>query len=373
MRTIWLYALLIVPVFSKHGQTKIPNCFDRKIEAIKHDLGLDKDKSPCDRFDLAPKKEYIPLPDMAISSNNLCESPPKFTFIRNDCSCESGFFLSGGTRSNQHWLSNSESSFVPASPDETYQKVDFYQLFGIDQNSSPNSQVPGNISGDSQTRGTERSANLPYERQARPKPVRYKAKSSGNASDAKQFPTSLSYKHLNVPYSAPPLKVYKKTEINADLAHPSWEYATPFFVYVHNNKLVFGSGIPGINEIYPLIGIQFEPKPDIQPLLNQLENYDFPDNVTEYERSIYAQKPAFNYFGFWSFESGQKLSEPSLICGLPCQFEGYTSGFKIKDSLVDTDMDDSGSDSVGDSSGADQTSASASDDTDVSDTVDPVA
>ncbi|OMJ19365.1 hypothetical protein AYI70_g4784 [Smittium culicis] len=415
MRIVSIISAATLILTSEAKKTKPTECFKSKVSSIKDTLGINGKNNLCDYFNSKPRKEYIPLSDLNINSGSVCGSPPEFTFIKNSCECEAGFFLSGYLTysslvnirlSSKPELNNKFVDLI-VSPNFTavhlphlkssrlkfskkhdikYYKGNSFsdipeykksyalpllkskklqkKLGESDENSNLFIEIDNEslFSGDTaeiyQNSGNIHLRKLPYYGDSRDndnkKSKFSKSENKGqtlkNVMDSSQFlnksfPETLGYEHLNVPISGPPLKIYKKTTILEKKENNDGnkkEYATPFFVHIDGQKLIFGSGIPGATDIYPLIGLKFEKKVDVDAVISDIKNHsDFssrkdPIDVLSYEKRLYSQILPSNYFGFWSYDKGVKLTEASLICGYSNQFKNFNNFFDIKNALVES-------------------------------------
>ncbi|OMJ28691.1 hypothetical protein AYI69_g1827 [Smittium culicis] len=415
MRIVGIISVVTLVIASEAEKVKSADCFKSKVSSIKDTLGISSKNNLCDYFNSKPRKEYIPLSDLNINSGSVCGSPPEFTFIKNSCECEAGFFLSGYlthsslvnirlsskpelnnkfvdlivspnfTAVHLPHLKTSKLKFSKKQDIKYYKGKSFSDMpeykksyalpllkskivqkklgeSGQDSNLFVEIDKDSLFSGDTAeiyqssgdillrklpSYGDSRDSDNTVSKYAKSENKDQTLKNVMNSSQSlnKRFPETLGYDHLNVPISGPPLKIYKKTTIlekkeNDDVNKK--EYATPFFVHVDGQKLIFGSGIPGATEIYPLIGLKFEKKVDVDAVISDIKTHGGfnsrkdPIDVLSYEKRLYSQISPSNYFGFWSYDKGVKLTEASLICGYSNQFKDFNKFFDIKSALVES-------------------------------------
>ncbi|PVU90407.1 hypothetical protein BB559_004638, partial [Furculomyces boomerangus] len=334
----------------------------------------------CSIYNLNPERRFIEIPNSDISSSDVCDGPPQFTWFKNKCQIQDGFFITGfltassltAIRFNSVPKINEQFLEIIISPDLTalhlpkpnnsliqliendlvIEQTNIYSSNGYDleflDDNQENEKIPNNTDSNpsntdtpvSNQESTEDNENVDGQQDLLKGMQRDLELPQSNKNI---FPENLGYDHLALPLSTFGLKVYNKTTVSEKLGYQQEnkrELVTPFFVYFHNKKMVFGSGIPGTTKIYPLIGIEFEhqlTQDFIEKIMDAQQNTTMPEEselAAEYSKLVYGQMLDPNYFGFWSYDNNVRITGAGQMCGYSNQFKNYN--FTAINSLVES-------------------------------------
>ncbi|OMH84132.1 hypothetical protein AX774_g2359 [Zancudomyces culisetae] len=111
----------------------------------------------------------------------------------------------------------------------------------------------------------------------------------------------------------------------------------PFFIYIENQKMIFGSGIPGKTKIYPMIGLQFDSiktPTEVGDYFKRRIEMTMLEDSTKNKKDVSINKimlSEFGYTGYWGYNKDVKLLDLSFMCGYEQEFADYSQMINVAD------------------------------------------